>query len=77
MGAPECIVSFVLTGLKPEHLFENVQVVRDFKCVARILMTEKVIEVVKPCPCDGGQAHAARFVGAEKNQIAGGQTFLV
>src|SRR3546814_1946164 len=69
MGLPEGVPAAIAARLQPEHLLEDLQIVRDGEGVAAVFMAEEIMEIVETGPGDRRHAHGAGFMGRQEDEF--------
>lgn len=69
MGVPEGVIAAIAARLKVEDFLEDLQIMRNGESIARSLVAEEIVEIVKSGPGDCRHAHRARFMGGQKDQF--------
>lgn len=59
-----------LPALYPEHLLEDLNVVRDREQVAAVLIRKEIVELAESGPRDAAEAQAAWLMGCKEDAIA-------
>jgi hypothetical protein len=57
----------VFSGAAIEDFLQDFQIVRNVEGVARILMAEEIVEIVKTRPGDGGKTQGTGFVSGKED----------